>query len=1689
MTINNLSQHLSWLLSAKPHIPAHTGEPNARLQTSPSRTQQSTEHTVASFGSQRNDVGLQDQENRLGDQSQALGAPESGGGQVNQLESMARLRVTPNSASKSQLAAVTGTGNSAKPTARRQTSEDNKERSVIPRTPDIHAAIHLNRRTREDDRPHVDSIDLTEAVGSPTQIMSIRQSAARAGRKRKSSEFEMDSRSTVSGNPTKYLAFEHARATEFTSIDDIVEPPPPYSTVAQAPEIFHAEETTPPPSSSVPGSIEEPFFDRNFDAMGRLTPKTKQVPGLRPRHASSESEFEDQGQIDNSRHARILDPIYQSPTITRGATRKRVVVDSEDEEGVTDATHRNGRRGCNILDVKGIKHLGQREKEYSSDIPSTPRRCLLDRNVTKSPTDRSFPVSSPAKESSRTPRKRRSPTKSPSSRPIIQVTRQESSQIELDATEEHIFAKFNSLTEKHLSECVKNIKERIDNYQEIFWTYDGEAPADVLQDFKLWEQKLEACTSLLPLREELRIAIDHENELKQRLFTLIKARPSDNEALGPIKAEVKAFKRTLAQLKVDIVQQFKTSGMSEDLMMDDSLHEEETPNSPAVVKSTQYQSLQDSPSSMPIPGSSTIPQTQIGSHNNMAPQKRLRDVQRPVTQADHPKPGDGRLKNHPATEAEFTNAGANQVLQSERRKSHEMHACDNSRQEAEENFFGDDDEEEGIFSTVMGMPPARSEGQDDFYGFCEDDDEMLEAAAALDHDPSITESPRGPSCHRSILGTTSGNKMLPKKRISSSPAKRPRQHLSMAGPDMQHPWSADVRTALLDRFHLRGFRANQLPTINTTLNGKDAFVLMPTGGGKSLCYQLPSIVTSGKTRGVTVVISPLLSLMEDQVQHLQALNIQAFVLNSESSMEERQHIMTALRGPRVEEFIQLLYVTPEMLSKSQSMVNAFRTLHSRNRLARIVIDEAHCVSQWGHDFRPDYKLLGEIRQQFLGVPVMALTATATANVKVDVMHNLGMTGCAVFTSSFNRPGLHYEVRQKGKEKDVLDSIANIINNNYPLQSGIVYCLSRKKCELVAQKLEEEYGIRAHHYHAGLDADLKRTVQRKWQEGRYSVIVATIAFGMGIDKANVRFVIHHTIPKSLEGYYQETGRAGRDSKRSGCYLFYGYRDTRVLRDMIDQGDGNWEQKERQREMLRNMVQFCENRSDCRRVQLLAYFGETFRQEDCNGACDNCLSESTFQMQDFTDFAASAMRLVKRLQDDRVTLLHCVDILRGSKNKKITQERHDQLEEYGVGRDLDRGDVERLFYRLLSEDALQERNVVNKAGFPIQYIFPGRRCGEVLDGKQRLKLQVRVSPRTKSKLPISKPPRTGKTGGSTAQQGHPLSTNVSSPVQAASERRNVRRPNNDPSRASSDDDDDDEAFGPIRIQGHRKMRSDRRQASLGVPITVDQKMADLDDVHRMVLEDFMHHAKQMCRKILIEKSLRSVPFTDTTLREFAINLPDSVDEMKQIAGVDEQKVDFHGSKFLPLIKNARKLYEQLSGEQEQLQDPNHENVINLISEDEDRTTESEEHSEVSCSSDIDQEFERRGLPSQQDGSTTDDEEPEHRSQYFDRRPPEVHAFNSQLAITKQRREQDVGKKGKTAASRASGRGGGTAGQRRKSSYRGGYTRSKSFGSDFKQSRGNKSAPRRRASGSRNSSRGSRAGGAGGSRGRGGIAMMPV
>ncbi|XP_005798332.1 Bloom syndrome protein isoform X1 [Xiphophorus maculatus] len=557
----------------------------------------------------------------------------------------------------------------------------------------------------------------------------------------------------------------------------------------------------------------------------------------------------------------------------------------------------------------------------------------------------------------------------------------------------------------------------------------------------------------------------------------------------------------------------------------------------------------------------------------------------------------------------------------------------------------------------------------------------------------------------------------PQKIYSPEPNFKNPAHDRFRGFDFPH--SQEMMKIFHKRFGLHQFRFNQLEAINATLLREDAFVLMPTGGGKSLCYQLPACLSSG----VTVVVSPLKSLIVDQIQKLTTLDIPATSLSGDKSDSEAGRIYMQLS--RKDPIIKLLYATPEKVSASNRLISALQNLYERGLLARFVIDEAHCVSQWGHDFRPDYKKLHELRQKFPNIPMMALTATATPRVQKDILNQLNMSKPQVFTMSFNRTNLKYAVLPK-KPKKVDEDCISWIKKHYPRDSGIVYCLSRNDCDALAESLKRA-GIQALSYHAGLSDGNREYVQSKWinQDG-CQVICATIAFGMGIDKPDVRYVIHASLPKSMEGYYQESGRAGRDGEISHCILFYSYTDVHRIKRIISMDqEGNKHSKTTHYNNLHSMVHFCENVMECRRIQLLAYFGELkFNRNFCKDhpdvSCDNCAKPNEYKLRKVTDDVKKIVRFVeencekvgarfgKTPQQNRLTLNMLVDIFIGAKSAKI------QTGMFGMGAAYSRHNADRLFKKLVLDNVLVEDLYITNNGQAVSYISAGPKAMNILSG---------------------------------------------------------------------------------------------------------------------------------------------------------------------------------------------------------------------------------------------------------------------------------------------------------------------------------------------------------------------------------------
>lgn len=548
-------------------------------------------------------------------------------------------------------------------------------------------------------------------------------------------------------------------------------------------------------------------------------------------------------------------------------------------------------------------------------------------------------------------------------------------------------------------------------------------------------------------------------------------------------------------------------------------------------------------------------------------------------------------------------------------------------------------------------------------------------------------------------------------------------------PTERHPWDDQVMHSLRHIFHLTQFRPDQLEAINATLSGRDVFCLMPTGGGKSLCYQLPATVTLGTTDGITVVISPLLALIHNQVQSLLRKDIPALSITGDMSDAQRQYASAELCRP--DTHVRLLYVTPEFICNSRLATRLFQHLHQTRQLARFVIDEAHCVDQWGHDFRPDYVRLDCLRREYPAVPLMALTATARIDTVEGIQKHLGMRRTLVLRQSFNRPNLTYSVRPKRRGGGTLDSMAALIQERHANDCGIIYCLSRRDCENVASDLESKYGIRARHFHAGLSTQDKLRIQEGWEANQFKVIVATIAFGMGIDKADVRFVLHHSMPKSLEGYYQETGRAGRDGKQSECVLFWSMEDSRKLESMIkDSSDASPEQKRLQLQSLAQVKAFCQSLTECRRTNILKYFGEQFDPALCHASCDNCQRTPAYSV-DMTVAAKDFVKMVKLIAKPRAranfTKVHFMGVFRGSLRKDIKDKGHHLNLYHGRGASFSDEQVKRLMDHLLSQNILAEyEHRAAYQRFPNYYLQLGPRAAALLDDQISVQLDMPSSP---------------------------------------------------------------------------------------------------------------------------------------------------------------------------------------------------------------------------------------------------------------------------------------------------------------------------------------------------------------------------
>jgi ATP-dependent DNA helicase RecQ len=590
------------------------------------------------------------------------------------------------------------------------------------------------------------------------------------------------------------------------------------------------------------------------------------------------------------------------------------------------------------------------------------------------------------------------------------------------------------------------------------------------------------------------------------------------------------------------------------------------------------------------------------------------------------------------------------------------------------------------------------------------------------------------------------------------------------------------RQTLKTVFGYETFRPHQERIITDLIGGKDAFVLMPTGGGKSLCYQIPAL----HREGVAVVVSPLISLMKDQVDALLANGVAAACYNSSLNEGESRRVLADLHNGK----LKLLYVAPERL-----LSDSFLERLAHIPVALFAIDEAHCVSQWGHDFRPEYIQLGRLRQIFPRVPLIALTATADAQTRADIIDRLGLAGADCHLGGFDRPNIRYTVLPKQKPAVQL---ARYLQGR-PGDSGIIYALSRKRVETVAERLRAA-GISAAPYHAGLGDRDRQLVQDAFLRDDLRIVVATVAFGMGIDKPNVRFVVHYDLPRTIESYYQETGRAGRDGLPSDALLLFGYGDITVARSLIESG-GNLQQNRIDLHKLNAMIGFAEAQT-CRRRVLLGYFGEELT-EDC-GNCDVCLDPP--ERYDATVDAQKALSCVFRT-GQRFGMGHLIDVLRGSTGERVRQLGHDSLSTYGIGRHLSTDGWGGIYRQLIHLGYLQQ----DVGNYSVLRLTP--RSRPLLKGEERLFLARQAN----------RPAPTGR------------------PVK----------------RGRDDTDYSEELFQLLR--GVRKTLADEERVP---PFVV---------------------------------------FSDATLVTMAARRPRSAEEMLQVSGVGEHKLQRYGEAFLAAIRS--------------------------------------------------------------------------------------------------------------------------------------------------------------------------------------------
>ncbi|GAB1608582.1 ATP-dependent DNA helicase Q1-like [Argonauta hians] len=592
-------------------------------------------------------------------------------------------------------------------------------------------------------------------------------------------------------------------------------------------------------------------------------------------------------------------------------------------------------------------------------------------------------------------------------------------------------------------------------------------------------------------------------------------------------------------------------------------------------------------------------------------------------------------------------------------------------------------------------------------------------------------------------------------------------------------WSSKLLEKMKSVFYIEELRPLQMETMNVTLSGHDCILIMPTGGGKSLCFQLPALISCG----ITLVVSPLISLVEDQLLALETLNVPAATLNASTDRAETTRIMNSMLDK--ESPLKILYVTPEKLAKSKRFMAKLEKTYQMGRLSRLVIDEVHCCSHWGHDFRPDYKFLGIMKRQFPEVPILGLTATATVNVLNDVKKILCLPDCILFRASFNRPNLFYEVRAKpSSAKEVLTQISKDILQEFRAKSGIIYCFSRKECEDVSVGLRE-LGVRAGCYHSDMDVKHRRKIHKAWLANDIQVIVATVAFGMGIDKPDVRFVIHHSLSKSMENLYQESGRAGRDNKVSHCIVYYRLNDVMRQSTMVFTERTGIDK-------LYSLMEYCSDVGRCRRSMIARHFGETWTSTDCDKMCDHCqaTANTSIKSKNIIKYASDVLTLVKRGQQIKQyhTVTKLVDAWFG-KGPPVLRVKEVKAPT------LTRETCERIIGMMLLKGYLKEDFHFTPYS-TISYVMSGPKSSFVCGGHEvTLDFRVTTGPNNTKAIPPS--PVASSPATTTTKNKHQTSL----VPEAATSRNTTRRKASKRPIIIDDDDDDDNDFD---VEDEKKMQ---------------------------------------------------------------------------------------------------------------------------------------------------------------------------------------------------------------------------------------------------------------------------------------------